>query len=342
MSVPPILRSAVVARSVDDTFRIFTDEIGAWWPLPTHSLFQDAAGGVHFTDGKLVEWSTDGQETTWAEVLDWDPPARILLAWHPGGDAGEAGHVEITFASDAVGTRVDVRHEGWEAFGESGLARRRDYVGPSAWGHVLDHLADGTERPADGPDLDDLEAAYAAFFATAEAGGFGAPTDGGWTADQVIAHVALNDLALTAVAQALVHRREPTFGNHTCQVVAHLDALVDRWGDRAGLLAFGRRCADQAIGAARRLDAEQRAHLVPGRFEHDGEVVMEQALPWAQVAIEIHIQVGVTRRVDCVVQSPIDLYLLEAPPSNVAELPARIAQYTTPAVKGTCHIRSIV
>ena len=286
-TVPPVLRSAVVARELDDTFRIFTDEIGAWWPLPTHSVFQSESGGVHFDGDRLIEWATDGRESVWAEVEAWEPPDRLVLNWHPGRELGASGTVEIAFAAFDGGTRVDVTHRGWEAFGEDGLARRRDYVGPSAWGHVLDHLADGVETPVDGPDLDALEAAYAAFFAEAEAGGFSAPTDGGWDADQVIAHVALNDLALTAVAHALVHRREPTFGNQVCQERSNLDRLVTRLGDRAALIAYGRRCADQAIGAVRRLDADQRAHPVAGRFEHDGEVVLEQAMPWAQVAVEI-------------------------------------------------------
>lgn len=286
-AVPPVLRSAVVARTLEDTFRIFTDEIGAWWPLTTHSVFQTDAGGVHFEDGQLIEWATDGRESVWAEVVSWEAPDRLVLDWHPGGELGASGTVEITFTESDHGTRVDVEHRGWEAFGADGLARRRGYVGPSAWGHVLDHLADGTELHVDGDGLGELEAAYAAFFAEAGAGGFDDPTDGGWTADQVIAHVALNDLALTAVAQSLIHRGEPTFTNIACQDPAHLAAIVERFADRDGLLAFGRRCADQAIGAVRRLDDEQRAHPVPGRFEHDGELVMEQAMPWGRVAIEI-------------------------------------------------------
>ncbi len=286
-TIPPVLRSAVVARSLDDTFRIFTEEIGAWWPLTTHSVFQADAGGVHFDNGRLVEWSTDGRESVWAEVAVWQPPDRLVLEWHPGRELGASGTVEISFAALEGGTRVEVTHRGWEAFGEDGLARRRDYVGPSAWGHVLDHLADGAELHVGSDGLDELEASYAAFFAELDGGGFGEPTDGGWTADQVIAHIALNDLALTAVAHALIHRREPTFDNVACQDRSNLDQLVARFDDRAALTAFARRCADQAIAAARRLDDEQRAHLVPGHFEHDGEVVMEQAMPWAQVAIDI-------------------------------------------------------
>ena len=290
-TAPPVLRTALVARPIDEAFAVFTDEIGAWWPLPTHSVFQAEAGGVHFVDGRLVERGVDGRETTWAEVLEWDPPRRLVLAWHPGSEDGPAGRVEVRFTAEGDGTRVDLRHDGWEAFGEAALRRRRDYAGPSAWGHVLDHFADGAEARLDGADLTDLSAAYATFFAEAEAGAtagdFGQPTDGGWTAEQVIAHVALNDLAMNAVAQTLVHRGQPEFTNHTCQVVEHLDAVVEACGGLPALIAFGRRCADQTIAGARRLDPEQRATEVACRFEHDGQVVGEGPMPWGQVAIEI-------------------------------------------------------
>lgn len=303
----PVLRTAVVARPLDVAFAIFTDEIGAWWPLPTHSVFQAQAGGVHFVDGRLVERATDGRESTWAEVLAWDPPHRLVLAWHPGaepgpdGQAPPCGRVEITFTPErtpdgdqAGSTRVDLRHDGWEAFGEAALRQRRSYAGPSAWGHVLDHFADGAEQRVDGADPDALaalEAAYDAFHTEfesgVEGGRFELPADGGWTAEQVVAHVALCDLAMTAVAHALVHRGEPTFDNRECQVIANLDAVVEAHDGPGDLLAFGRRCATQALAAARRLDEDQRAHPVPCYFEHDGEVAMEGPMPWARVAIEI-------------------------------------------------------
>lgn len=300
---PPILRTAVVARPVDEAFAVFTDEIGAWWPLPTHSIFQGEAGGVHFVGDRLIERATDGRENVWAEVLAWEPPERLVLAWHPGSADGPAGRVELRFTAEGDGTRVDLRHDGWEAFGEAAMKQRRDYAGPSAWGHVLDHFADGAEHRLDGADLSALAAAYKAFFAEAEAG-FGAgdfapPTDGGWTAEQVVAHVALNDLAMTAVAHALVHRKpEPTFENHTCQVVETLDAVVEACGDADGLVANGRRCATQAVAAARRLDPEQRDHPVACTFEHDGAVVGEGPMPWGQVAIDIQAARHLTAHIE--------------------------------------------
>ena len=53
-SAPPVVRAATVERSADAAFTIFTDQIGAWWPLPTHGIFGDSSGGVHFADGHLA------------------------------------------------------------------------------------------------------------------------------------------------------------------------------------------------------------------------------------------------------------------------------------------------
>ena len=214
-----MLRSAQVARPLEETFEVFTRQIGAWWPLPTHGIFGADAGGLGFEDGLLVERAVDGRTSVWGEVLAWDPPHRVVVTWHPGQEAAEASEVEVRFAaSDGGGTRVELEHRGWERFGDSAMRRRHGYVGPGAWGHVLDHFADVADARPDAADLTAVAAAYDAFFAEAERGGFGEPPPGEWDAGRVLAHVALNDLAMTAVAQALVQgRTDLAFGNTTCQ-----------------------------------------------------------------------------------------------------------------------------
>ena len=214
-----MLRSAHVARPLDEAFAVFTRQIGAWWPLPTHGIFGADAGALGFEDGHLVERAVDGRTSVWGEVLAWDPPHRLVLTWHPGQDADEASEVEVRFAaSEGGGTRVELEHRGWERFGPNAMLRRHGYVGPGAWGHVLDHFAGLADPRPDAVDLTSVAAAYEAFFAEAERGGFGDPPAGEWDAAHVLAHVALNDLAMTAVAHALVHgRTDLVFGNVTCQ-----------------------------------------------------------------------------------------------------------------------------
>src|SRR5207244_8368528 len=43
-SVEPVRRTVVVNRSVEDAFRVFTEEIGKWWALEVHSLSLDRTG----------------------------------------------------------------------------------------------------------------------------------------------------------------------------------------------------------------------------------------------------------------------------------------------------------
>jgi len=286
---PPVLRAALVSCDVEEAFSAFTDRIGAWWPLPTHGVFGERAGGVAFDEGRLVERSVDGDEAVWGEVLVWEPPRRLVVTWHPGRGADDASEVEVRFIPDGDGTRVELEHRGWERFGEDAVRRRRGYVGPGAWGAVLEHFADVAEPSTDGPELDGLRAAYEAFFAEADRGGFGPrPSAGEWDADEVLAHVALNDLAMTAVAHALVHRREGLeFRNVVCQDPAVLAAEVARTPDRAARVARGRALAEVAMAAVGRLDPDQRATTVHCVLHHDGEVVLDERLPWGVVAVEV-------------------------------------------------------
>ena len=40
-----VTRSVTVSASPERAFRAFTEEIGGWWPLQTHSLFGESSRG---------------------------------------------------------------------------------------------------------------------------------------------------------------------------------------------------------------------------------------------------------------------------------------------------------
>lgn len=307
MSVAPVIRATHVRRPAEEAFALFTERIGAWWPLPSHGLFGDRAAEVAFEDGRLVERSVDGEVTVWGEVLAWDPPKRLALTWHPGrpGD-GPASTVEVTFVPDGDGTRVELVHDGWQAFGEEALARRRSYAGPSAWGFVLDHLADAAEvagRDAAGrfgPLAEDPEGAaaaalaaareaYTAFFAEAEAGGFGPPPAGEWPAERVVAHLAVNDGLMAAVCRALIHQQQPRLENEVSNDVAVLDRLVEACGGDLGrLVAVGRHRSEQLLLLLARLDGDQRAAPVHARLLDHGTVMVDEPRPWWSLAVVVN------------------------------------------------------
>ncbi|MCP5024835.1 MAG: hypothetical protein GY929_00995 [Actinomycetia bacterium] len=285
-SPPPVIRATWVERPPEEAFKVFTDEIGAWWPLPTHGLFGETTGGVAFRNGRLVEQATDGRETVWGEVRAWEPPSRLVISWHPGRAEPDSSEVEVLFTPDGTGTRVLVEHRGWETFGAEATARRRSYVGPGAWGYVLDHYADGAEARGDAPDLSDLAGAYEQFFAEADRGGFAAPPDDEWSAEQVVAHVALNDAAMLGVCQALVHGKPLRFENTTGQDRAVLDRWIDDCGTPEVLVGRGRHAAHQVMAALSRLSTDQRATEVHCHLTHNGEIMAEGPRPWSAVAID--------------------------------------------------------
>lgn len=291
MPTAPVLRAAHVRRAPADAFRLFTDQIGAWWPLPTHGLFGDRAGGLAFEEGRLVERAVDGSPTVWGEVLAWDPPHRLVVTWHPGRSDGPMSTVTVTFAGDDTGTRVELRHDGWESFGERFEAARQSYAGPSAWGSVLDHYADVADRDAAEPaGVAALRAAYEAFFAVAERGGFGPPPAGEWSAGEVVAHVAVNDGLVAAVTQGLVHGRTITFDNAVSNDLAVLDAFVARADGLTDLVDLGRRRAETVCLLLARLDDEQLATAVPCHLVDGGTLMVDQPLPWGRLMLGVQVE----------------------------------------------------
>jgi hypothetical protein len=138
--IEPVVRTTIVVATVERAFQLFTAEIGTWWPLARHAvgsadqiaavIFDCGAGG-----GVRERWH-DGTEHPWAEVLAWDPPHSVTLAWHPGTPAETATEVELTF--EAVGDaicRVTLVHRGWERLGEAGRQARGRYE--AGWPGVL-------------------------------------------------------------------------------------------------------------------------------------------------------------------------------------------------------------
>ena len=77
-AVPPLRREVIVAADRDLAFRVFTERIGAWWPLAGHSVHShDAASRVLVTfttvdGGTLVRLEHSG----WEAFGDRTPAAR--------------------------------------------------------------------------------------------------------------------------------------------------------------------------------------------------------------------------------------------------------------------------
>jgi uncharacterized protein YndB with AHSA1/START domain len=133
----PIRRSVRVERSVEDSFRLFTQRIGDWWPTEKHSRTADGEFGADVKlervvfepvrGGRVFEVISDGREASWAEVLVYEPPRRFVLAWKPNDTDRPPTEVEVRFEPDGDGTRVDLEHSGWARLGDLAADARKSY-----------------------------------------------------------------------------------------------------------------------------------------------------------------------------------------------------------------------
>ena len=138
VTVTPVTKSVVVACDIEHAFRVFTSEVGSWWPLDSHARHPGAVREVVWEEregGEVYEISADGEKAHWATVLAWDPPTRTVIAWHVNPDAPAATEVEVRFSAEGDGTRVDLEHRGWERLGEQAAGTRGSYDG--GWDSVL-------------------------------------------------------------------------------------------------------------------------------------------------------------------------------------------------------------
>ncbi|MGZ8631115.1 MAG: SRPBCC domain-containing protein [Actinomycetota bacterium] len=143
--IEPIHRSITVHRTPDEAFRLFTTQMGSWWPLDTHGraeehegtkterlVFEERAGG------RIYEVLSNGLEADWGIVTAWEPPGRVEIDWNPSPEDRPYTEVEVTFtpAGDG-GTRVDLFHRHWERLGdELATTYRENY--DTGWAYVFD------------------------------------------------------------------------------------------------------------------------------------------------------------------------------------------------------------
>jgi DNA-binding transcriptional ArsR family regulator len=140
---PPVQKICTVPIPPETAFDLFTNRMGEWWPVETHSISADTAAvrDLRFegrVGGRVVELTTDGQEYSWADVLAWNPPTRFVLSWHPTTEPVAASRLEVKFLAVEGGTEVVLTHTAWEEFGEAGSALRDRY--DTGWDLVIERL----------------------------------------------------------------------------------------------------------------------------------------------------------------------------------------------------------
>jgi uncharacterized protein YndB with AHSA1/START domain len=137
-----IKKQLMVEAPLERAFRVFTANMGAWWPKEHHigkAALKDCVIEPK-VNGRWYELCEDRSTCEWGKVLAWDPPRRLVLAWQLNQefryDPELVTEVEVTFTP--VGpkqTRVDFEHRHLERFGAAERLRGDMDTG---WGQILD------------------------------------------------------------------------------------------------------------------------------------------------------------------------------------------------------------
>jgi uncharacterized protein YndB with AHSA1/START domain len=150
----PVRKTLTVATSPSRAFEVFTAGFDRWWPR-SHSIgesplktavIEPRLGGRWFG---LLE---NGTESEWGDVLAWEPPRRLMLAWRIGAnwqyDPELLTEVEITFTPEGEGTRVDFEHRHLERMGEGAEAVRASFESEGGWTGLLKMFATEAAKQA--------------------------------------------------------------------------------------------------------------------------------------------------------------------------------------------------
>ncbi len=148
MTLSPLRKTITVPWTPDAAFRRFTEKMGDWWPLRSHSVCGEHAERVVFegrVGGRIYEVGRGGEEHTWGTVTRWEPPGRVDFTWHPGMKPETSQQIEMRFVAAGGGTEVELIHTGWERLGDLARRARRGY--PIGWAYVLLLYADRRLNP---------------------------------------------------------------------------------------------------------------------------------------------------------------------------------------------------
>jgi uncharacterized protein YndB with AHSA1/START domain len=150
-----VRKSVHVQAPIGRAFSVFVEQMDTWWP-PSHHAAKTPFEAIVVEPregGKWYEQDAAGERSVWGTVLNWDPPHRVVFAWHLtldpdrpdwifDPDMSKASEVELRFTAGPQGTTlVELTHSKLERHGETYEQLRRLFEGPDAWQGILELFA---------------------------------------------------------------------------------------------------------------------------------------------------------------------------------------------------------
>jgi uncharacterized protein YndB with AHSA1/START domain len=117
----------VVNAPIERAFRVFTEDFDQVKPRE-HSLLGVEIAKTVFeprVGGRIYDVGIDGSECSWARVLAFEPPNRLVFSWDISPqwqletDVDKTSEVEVRFiAESAERTRVELEHRNLDRHGD--------------------------------------------------------------------------------------------------------------------------------------------------------------------------------------------------------------------------------
>jgi uncharacterized protein YndB with AHSA1/START domain/uncharacterized damage-inducible protein DinB len=140
-------KSVTVKADLEHAFNVFTEGFDTWWPRSHHIGKKPMVKAViePRKGGRCFGREADGTECQWGTVTAWEPPSRLVIAWHIAPDfqttnldPAVSSEVEVRFSKEANGlTRVDLEHRHLERHGKDFEKLRIGVAGPGGWSGLL-------------------------------------------------------------------------------------------------------------------------------------------------------------------------------------------------------------
>ena len=143
-----VRKSIHVQAPPEVAWRVFTEKMGAWWPLAHYKIGKtsavDAIVEPH-VGGRWYERGDDGSTCQWGSVLAWEPHTRLVLSWDITADwqydPALKTEIEVRFGPEGGGTRVDLEHRRLDRYGARREEMHRIFDSSGDWGKILGMFA---------------------------------------------------------------------------------------------------------------------------------------------------------------------------------------------------------
>ncbi|MER7415167.1 hypothetical protein ABT346_00005 [Micromonospora peucetia] len=138
-------------------------------------------------------------------------------------------------------------------------------------------------------DSGTLRRAYEEVLAEVDAGGFGVPPDGQFSAEQIVAHLAANDMLMTEATEAVIAGSPFAYYDLESVHRPQVDALVAECGGLDGLAALLRATSQKLCALTERLGPAEQTP-VETHLREGFDLIVDEPLPWVRT-LDLHARV---------------------------------------------------